>query len=358
MSGTNPFPLAAIDASGEEIRQLIEAIFGGRSFVIGETGVPTINNGGYGVVGPNSYLVSGGGTSASCAAGIATLKGTQTAEQHGYVVGNDAPVNFTVATTTSLRYDLVVVRLRDNEYGGGFNNGDPVVVTGTPSSTPTDPTVPDSALVLARLRVDPTGIYQVDDLRPRATAIGGEVVCTSDTRPDWAWPGLRIYETDTGNHLVYYGTSEWQLQWNMPWGLVGLGVTPAGTPDQWVTAATLADVEGCSADFTVPGHRRIHVEASGLIAVHSGSTNPRIVLTNSTLTQVKKEAWLMDGFSASAYERWCITAEYTSPTGGPVEHNVKAQVYNSGGTNTFKFANSLVLQSLVVTDLGPSAAPT
>lgn len=49
----------------------------------------------------------------------------------------------------------------------------------------------------------------------------GLIVCTSSTRPSSPSVGQMIYETDTGNQLVYYGaTTGWRQPWNMPWGVI------------------------------------------------------------------------------------------------------------------------------------------
>ncbi len=230
MTASNPFPLEAIDASGSEIRQILDAVYGSGGWATGSTGIPTIANGGYGVIG-DSFKVTGSGASVSVAAGVAVVKGTEAAAQHGYVVGNDASVTLgSIPTAATFRYDLVSVQVRDAQYSGS-NNDAPIARTqGTASSTPVDPTPPTSSVILARLRVNNTGVYQIDDLRPRATAQGGQVVCTSTTRPTWAQVGQKIYETDTGNHLAYYGsTTGWRKPWNMPWGVIASAITTSGS---------------------------------------------------------------------------------------------------------------------------------
>lgn len=45
--------------------------------------------------------------------------------------------------------------------------------------------------------------------------------CTSSTRPSSPAVGTHIYETDTGELLMYYGaTTGWRRPWSLPWGHV------------------------------------------------------------------------------------------------------------------------------------------
>lgn len=70
----------------------------------------------------------------------------------------------------------------------------------------------------------------------------GHRVCTSTTRPLAPDTGTMIYETDTQRVLVYSGTA-WQLPWNQPWGIVGIGEHNTG-------AAVAANTSFCSVTFT------------------------------------------------------------------------------------------------------------
>lgn len=63
---------------------------------------------------------------------------------------------------------------------------------------------------------------------PRASN-GGRLVCTSTDRPPAPYPGMEIYELDTGNSLVYAGVGGWVLQagWT-PWAVLPGGWVASG----------------------------------------------------------------------------------------------------------------------------------
>ena len=110
--------------------------------------------------------------------GSAVVQGDDQVFQGKYLVRSDAVTTglaIGAAPGSGQRNDLVVLQVRDQNAGVGTNNDAIItVVPGTPSSTPVDPAVPNSALVLARVRV-PSGTSSItagliDDLRVQATA--------------------------------------------------------------------------------------------------------------------------------------------------------------------------------------------
>ena len=112
------------------------------------------------------------------AAGSAVIQGDDQVFQGKYLVREQnatTNVAIDVAPGSGIRYDLVVLRVRDANAGVGTNNDALIqVVTGTPSATPSDPTLPDTAIALARVRV-PAGTSAIttsliDDLRFLATS--------------------------------------------------------------------------------------------------------------------------------------------------------------------------------------------
>ena len=93
--------------------------------------------------------------SVNIAAGEALVNGSETVTQGAYYLYNDAVLNRTIAASdpTNPRNDLVCLRVRDQVYSGTNNDGDVVVVTGTPAPSPVDPTPPANSLTLARVVV-------------------------------------------------------------------------------------------------------------------------------------------------------------------------------------------------------------
>lgn len=184
-----------------------------------------------GVIGSGDFAVTQSaspGMNVRVAVGIAVVQGDDQVNQGKYVVRNDASVTgVTIGTApgSGQRNDLVVLKVRDQNAGVGSDNDALIqVVAGTASSTPVDPAVPDTALVLARVRV-PAGTGSItnsliDDLRPRSNP------------PYQAVPPLTV------------GTSE----------LIDLNVTTAKLANLSVTTGKIADLnvtEGKIADSSI-----------------------------------------------------------------------------------------------------------
>ncbi len=86
------------------------------------------------------------------------------------------------------------------------------VIVGTPNAVPTDPTVPTTAIPLARLRhaasatTVPTA--KIDDLRVLTSQAGGRVVVTGTAQRDLLvkYVGLQVYRTDLLREETWNGT--------------------------------------------------------------------------------------------------------------------------------------------------------
>jgi hypothetical protein len=134
----------------------------------------------HGVVNVSDFAVTqraaGANMSVDVAAGNAWIRGTQATAQGAYHVYNDGTVNLSVASSdaTNPRIDLVIARVQDSFYSGATNSASVTVVTGTPAASPTDPTLPANALVLARVRVPATSTSvvtaNITDVRTRAAS--------------------------------------------------------------------------------------------------------------------------------------------------------------------------------------------
>lgn len=198
-----------------EDRSLISALTGARHFTDLAPGISKVDaGGGHGVVGASDLAVTpGSGHSVDVAAGQAFIRGTQSAGQGTYLVGNDATVNLAVSTpdATNDRIDLIQIRVSDDSAGAGVTTID--VKAGTPAGSPAAPTPDENALVLAQVLVPASAAssanYTITDRRTRAYSLGGTGVVSSSTRPSPAYEGQVIYETDTNRVYVYDG-STWQ----------------------------------------------------------------------------------------------------------------------------------------------------
>jgi hypothetical protein len=132
-----------------------------------------------GVLGGSSFEVTPSAPAAltvDVAAGVAVVAGADQTAQGKYLVRKQTPetgLAISAAPGSGQRNDLIVLEVRDPNASGP--SGDDVrllVVEGTPSTSPVDPTPPDTCLVLARVRV-PSGTGTItsaliDDLRPQS----------------------------------------------------------------------------------------------------------------------------------------------------------------------------------------------
>ena len=87
---------------------------------------------------------------------------------------------------------------------------------------------------------------------------GAIIVCTSGTHPGSPTAGMTIYETDTGNTLVYQGaTDTWTPPWNTAWGLMFQKVI--STDVAHVQGTTIA---GFTQSVTEIANRWLRIEAT------------------------------------------------------------------------------------------------
>ena len=163
---------------GEETRQSLGALLGtSTGSFAGGVGA---SDRAHGVVNASDFRVvqrsAGANMSVDVAAGYAWIRGTESAHQGAYHVYNDGTVNLSVAASdaTNPRIDLVIAKVQDAFYSGATRTASVTIVTGTPAASPTDPTLPANALVLARVRVPATSTSvvtaNITDVRTRAAS--------------------------------------------------------------------------------------------------------------------------------------------------------------------------------------------
>lgn len=164
-----------------------------------------------GVVGPKDQLqVTANGTmNVNISAGIAVVP-RQTLDPPGvYLCYNNSSISLTVPTQPSnQRNDILCARVNDAEEGGTGDNWEIILVAGTASSSPVDPTVPTNYVKLARLNVksaalnggvDKITTSQVTDQRNFVAAPGGVHISWNGILPP-AQSGRLVYDT-TGSGL-------------------------------------------------------------------------------------------------------------------------------------------------------------
>jgi hypothetical protein len=138
--------------------------------------------------------------------GIALVPGTEGTTQGSYIVVNSAVENLAIAAAhaTLARIDRVGIRVRDQAYSGADNDGANIVVTGTPSGSPSAPAEPNNFLTLALVSIPAADTTitsnQITDMRIGLAGPGGVIYCTSANRPSSSTvsSGQEVFETDTG----------------------------------------------------------------------------------------------------------------------------------------------------------------
>jgi hypothetical protein len=178
---------------------------------------------GHGVLAGDAFAVSATGTndkSVRIGPGFVSIRGAGTNQLGCYIAGNDANDDTVILdnrpTVTNSRRDLIIARLRDNAYG---ITGDDWIVdklTGTPGTSPTDPTVPSGSaiVVLARVTIPPGAnpftvtAGMLTDLRPHARAVGG--IQPIGVTADHPSPEEYDFVWDSGGVLRAYLTGGWR----------------------------------------------------------------------------------------------------------------------------------------------------
>lgn len=194
--------------SAQDYRRLLEGIFSYKPGIFLPTDFAVTTN--------NNMTVT-------VAAGMAIVDGTEDANQGLYFVHADSStiVSVDAAHATLNRLDFVVLRVRDDFYATGPDEGvDIFIVKGTPASSPAEPTLPDNVFVLARLSIvaadSVIATGDITDRRTTTTGQSGQVglmgafrSCTSITRPTAGLVAYKdfIVESNTGRMYVWNGTA-------------------------------------------------------------------------------------------------------------------------------------------------------
>lgn len=148
----------------------------------------------------------------------AVIQGTRHAGAGAYLATLDEQKTLDVlkvpAHGSYSRFDLVVARQTDAQYGDSTSKFTVEVIAGTAASQPSDPTVPGDVLKLARITVRANASTvtggDITDLRPYTCAVGGVLpVRNAAERPVDAYNGLYVHRLDTGR-LEFFNGSGWK----------------------------------------------------------------------------------------------------------------------------------------------------
>jgi microcystin-dependent protein len=177
-----------------------------------------------GIVTPTSFLVAprsaGANMSVDVSAGRAIIQGDDETNQGRYLVRSTAVENVTLSAApgSNSRIDAIILRVNDPNAGGGAgDNGVVAKVDGTPAASPSVPTIPSTAILLATVLV-PSGkasivAGDITDVRPLSSA------CPIGRGFDWFGPdtmvpngavagdGRAVSRTTYADGFALYGTT-------------------------------------------------------------------------------------------------------------------------------------------------------
>lgn len=297
-----------IDHTAENDRAVLTALLAGREGVFGEDDLKVTQRG------------AGANMSVDVAGGRAAVNGDDAAITQGsYLVWNDATKNLTIAAAdpTNPRKDIIIARVYDAFYSGSSNEWALEVITGTPASTPSEPAVPNNAIKLAVVTVPALASSitnaHIADVRQRAAAVGGTIVCTSTTRPTSPHAGQEIYEANTGLRLYWNGSA-----WRYVPGQV-LASAERTTNQNGVASGT--DFAGLSVTFDALG---------GPVLVKARLNLQNTGSSETILFNLKEGSSTVESPMSQALH----------PSTGLVTHYAEVRVTPSAGSHTYKLTHA------------------
>jgi len=301
----------------------------------GRSGVlPGSDGGVYRVTG--LWLAGTTGTmSGTVGVGRAVVQSSIARGAYPVAVTDPVPLTFADGDAQYGRIDLVVLRIYDDEFdGNGRSEAAVEIVRGTPSATPTAPTLPDVSLPLFTVAVPAntsTGSGGIawttasTDLRPTTVPLGGILPTRSDDTAAGGYPGHYRDITET---LQRWSGSAWVPY---PKGLGGIApagvLSTGGYTGQYrdSSAGQLQRWNGTAWQLAVPGP----VFAQSLDAGYTTSTTYTAALTDTAVT--------------------ALTLNFTAPPSGSVIIGLGARVYTtSSETTTAHMSPQVTLGTTVV----------
>lgn len=205
--------------------------------------------------------------------------------------------------------------------------------------------------------LDPGAIGDVEDLDPLDIDWGNAIrdrvvhhfanVAARDAALTSPTEGMAAYINDIDALTVYNGVA-WRPPWNLPWGAVGVATATAVQG----SITTVVDLTSLTTTFTAIAGRRYRVTFS-VPARNSSADNRNIVLLTDGSNNQLDFAGLVMG-QANQTETM-IGSTYLDGLSGSTTLKLRGQAV--AGTMTVQAATGAAA-SLVVEDIGPSAAPS
>lgn len=347
MTARNPLWEQNGTTSAEEDRALIRALLSNQGGVFGSGDLAVAQHGT-----PNM--------SVDVAAGRAAIPGTESASLQGTYVGwLDATLNVAIAASdaTNARIDLIVARIKDQQYSGASNTFTVEAVTGTPSGSPAVPTAPANTIILAQIAVAATVTTIVTgNITDKRAPAGVRAPVVSAVARYQASPtdGQDVYlaSGDVNEGPWIYNGSAWRKPWNMPWGPVA---PVAQATAAQATITTVADLTSLSITFTAVANRRYKVTVKSIVQCTVSGASAILTLcdaSNTILNTMYFTAPAANGIGDASF-----THDTTTPSAAGSYTFKLRLALNSGTGSVSSFAAATAPAQLTVEDIGPNGAP-
>lgn len=173
-------------------------------------------------------------------------------------------------------------------------------------------------------------------------------ICTSSTRPTSPLVGHRIYETDTGNTLLYYGaTSQWMKEWDKPWGRVSFTEV---TTDIAINVSITSLISSSSITLRQDRLYLVHFFAQLSSYGAGAAMTVQLYFHENTTNRATLGSIIIGTTDRYTFAR---TLHYSPATTNTNIHRLRADSSASGAT----FAGTVAYGQMIIEDIGPNGNP-
>lgn len=355
-----PWSIQGQSHPAENARNVTAGMLGAPVAAFTNAVAATTAGGSHGVTGSTDLAVTQNGTpnmSVNVAAGRAFIRSGNASSIAAatYAAMNDATVNVAIsaADPTNPRIDLVVIQVRDTNYGEAASDARLTVVTGTPAASPAVPALTSfpNSLVLAQVAVAAavTTITNanITDKRTRAHALGGFAVEPTAQVPTGVslQVGQPLFNTTTKKASIYDDTAAAFV----PLQAAEMGYAQITTGS--ATFTTVADITGLSVTWTAYSNRIYELEFVGNVTSSVAADEAFMTITDAANAAIAGTFSDMPGVAGRRYP--CVVKARLTGVSGSVTYKVRGS-RNTGTGNLQVIAAAGRPAIFWVKDIGPA----
>jgi hypothetical protein len=275
------------------------------------------------------------------AAGYAVLTDNRgAAGSNMFLAGTGASqtqVALATADATNPRIDLIVIRVRNTEFGDGSTAGSLEAITGTPAVSPAAPATPNGCVALATVAVgaNATQILTVNitDARTYAVPVSAGVVPRGSTANRPATGGTTdavIYQNTDSNSLEFWNGSAWTA-------VGGGGTTMYGASATGTTVASSSTYDSAaSITFTTTAaNTKWLIELDAQVSVFNAAAIPWSTLLKAKVdgTYVTVAGWDEEGSAGYYLQETTLRGRCVVTLATAASHTILAAVQNRASTS-------------------------